>query len=126
MKYQRQRSMYRARGGVLLGVCQGIATYFDMPVFWMRMIWIAAFLLSGLWPAAGIYVIVALLLKPEPVRPLASDGDKEFYDSYAHSPGNAAGRLRRKFENLDRRIRRIESQVTGREFEWERKFRQGS
>jgi len=124
MNYQRQRGMYRSRGGVLLGVCQGIANYFDMSVFWVRMIWIIAFLLTGLWPVAGIYVILALLLKPEPVRPLDSDGDKEFYDSYASSPRNAAGRLRRKFDNLDRRIRRMEDQVTGRDFAWERKFRQ--
>jgi len=124
MNYQGQRGMYRSRGGVLLGVCQGIANYFDMSVFWVRMIWIIAFLLTGLWPVAGIYVILALLLKPEPVRPLDSDGDKEFYDSYASSPRNAAGRLRRKFDNLDRRIRRMEDQVTGRGFDWERKFRQ--
>ena len=124
MNYQGQRGMYRSRGGVLLGVCQGIANYFDMSVFWVRMIWIIAFLLTGLWPVAGIYVILALLLKPEPVRPLDSDGDKEFYDSYASSPRNAAGRLRRKFDNLDRRIRRMEDQVTGRDFAWERKFRQ--
>jgi phage shock protein C len=126
MSYQRQRGIYRARGGVLLGVCQGIASYFDMSVFWVRMIWIIAFLLTGLWPVAGVYVILALLLKPEPVRPLDSDGAKEFYDSYASSPRNAAARLRRKFENLDRRIRRIEAHVTGRDFEWERRFRQGN
>jgi len=124
MSYQRQRGMYRSRGGVLLGVCQGIASYFDMSVFWVRMAWIVAFLLTGLWPVAGIYVILALLLKPEPVRPIDSDGDKEFYDSYVSSPRHAAGRLRRKFENLDRRIRRMEDRVTGRDFEWERKFRQ--
>ncbi|MDR3090397.1 MAG: envelope stress response membrane protein PspC [Desulfobulbaceae bacterium] len=124
MSYQRQRGMYRARGGVLLGVCQGIATYFDMSVFWVRMIWVIAFILTGLWPVAGVYVVCALLLKPEPVRPLASDDDKEFYDSYAASPRNAAGRLKRKFDHLDRRIRRMEDQVTGRDFEWERKFRQ--
>ncbi|HBT97446.1 MAG TPA: envelope stress response membrane protein PspC [Desulfobulbaceae bacterium] len=122
MSYQRQRGMYRSRSGVLLGICQGIASYFDMSVFWVRMAWIIAFLLTGLWPVAGIYVILALLLKPEPVRPLASDGDKEFYDSYATSPRHAAGRLRHKFENLDRRIRRMEDRVTGRDFEWERKF----
>jgi hypothetical protein len=52
-----------------------------------------------------------------------SEAIQEFYDSYANSPRNAAGRLRRKWENLDRRIRRMEDQVTGREFEWERKFR---
>ena len=124
MNYQRQRGMYRARHGVLLGVCQGVANSFDMSVFWVRMIWIIAFLLTGLWPVAGIYVILALLLKPEPVQPLASDGDKEFYDSYAGSPRNAAARLRRKFENLDRRIRRMEDRVTDRDFAWERRFRQ--
>jgi phage shock protein C len=39
-----------------------------------------------------------------------------------HSPRSAAQRLKKKFQDLDRRIRRMEDKVTGREYEWEKRF----
>jgi len=114
--------LYRSRHGVLLGVCRGIADYFDIKVLWVRTIMVIIFLLSGFWPVIGIYLVAALLMKPEPPQSFASEDERYFYDSYAHSPQSAAQRLKKKFNDLDRRIRRMEDNVTGREFEWERKF----
>jgi len=121
-KHHRNSTIYRSRDGVLLGVCQGIADYYQLPVFWVRLALVIVFLLSGFWPVIGIYVVAALLMKPRPVKPIENEEEKEFYDSYVNSPRNAAQRLKRKFENLERRIRRMEDKVTGRDFEWERKF----
>lgn len=114
--------IYRSRNGVLLGVCQGIADHYDLSIFWVRFGLVIVFLLSGFWPVIGIYIVAALLMKPRPVKPITSDDEQEFYDSYVHSPKSAAQRLRRKYESLERRIRRMEDKVTGRDFEWERKF----
>ena len=114
--------IYRARDGIILGVCKGIATYFDFSVSWIRIGMVIIFLLSGFWPVIGIYLVAALLMKPAPVHSLDNDDEREFYDSYVQSPRNAAQRLRKKFHDLDRRIRRMEDTVTGREYEWERKF----
>lgn len=121
-KYLRNGGIYRSRDGVLLGVCRGIADHYDLSVFWVRLGLVIVFLLSGFWPVIGIYIVAALLMKPRPVKPIENEEEQEFYDSYVHSPKNAAQRLRRKFENLERRIRRMEDKVTGRDFEWERKF----
>ena len=119
---QRRYGIYRSREGIILGVCKGIAKHFDFSTFWIRTGFIILFLLSGFWPVIGIYFVAALLMKPEPVRPINSEDEQEFYDSYVNSPSSAAQRLKRQFEKLDRRIRRMEDKVTGREFEWERKF----
>ena len=119
---ERRGGIYRARDGVFLGVCKGIADYFDFPVFWVRMAMVAIFIFSGFWPVIGIYLVAALLMKPRPARPIESEDEAEFYDDYVSSPRNAAQRLKRKFENLERRIRRMEDKVTGREYEWERRF----
>jgi phage shock protein C len=35
-------------------------------------------------------------------------------------------RLKRTFNNLDRRVQHMESIVTGREFDWERRFRENA
>jgi len=117
-----KRGIYRSRNGVLVGVCRGLAESFDLSVFWVRIAMVVVFLLSGFWPVIGIYIVAALLMKPEPVRPIENEEEQEFYDSYVHSPRSAAQRIKRKYENLERRIRRMEDKVTGRDFEWERKF----
>jgi len=117
-----QGPLYRSRDGVILGVCRGVADYFNLKVFWVRVIMLALFLVSGIWPMVFIYLVASLLMKPEPIRPLETEDEREFYDSYTYSRARAVGRLKRRFQNLDRRIRRMEDTVTAREFDWERKF----
>ncbi|MBI9087186.1 MAG: envelope stress response membrane protein PspC [Desulfobacterales bacterium] len=121
-KIRTDRGLYRSRNGVVAGVCRGLAEYFDFSVFWLRSIVVIIFLLSGIWPVVALYFLATLLMKPEPARPFSSPGEEEFYDSYVRSPQGAASRLRRRFESLDRRIRRMEDTVTSREFDWERKM----
>jgi len=117
-----QGGLYRSRQGVILGVCKGIAQYFDFSVLWTRAIAIILLLVTGFWPITILYFIAALLMKPEPVVPIQSSEDEEFYDSYIHSRKRAIDRLRRRFDHLDRRIQRMEHTVTSREFDWEKRL----
>ena len=124
MRYTRNRNeerppLYRARDGVIFGVCKGIARHLDFPVFWMRVITAIAFLLTGIWPILIAYIVGALMMKPEPVIPFETEDDQEFYNSYVSSRSMALGRLKRTFDNLDRRIRRMEDIVTARDYDWE-------
>lgn len=121
--YEKQSGIYRARNGVFLGVCRGIAEYFDFSVFWVRLSLVIVFIFSGFWPVIGVYLVAAFFMKPKPVKPIESEEEREFYDSYVTSPKTAAQRLKKKFEDLERRIRSMEDKVTGREYEWERRFR---
>lgn len=120
---EKQTGIYRARNGVFLGVCKGIAEYFDLSIFWVRLALVIVFIFSGFWPVIGVYLVAAFFMKPKPVKPIESEEEREFYDSYVHSPKTAAQRLRKKYEDLERRIRGMEDKVTGREYEWERRFR---
>lgn len=113
---------YRSRDGVILGVCKGTAKYFGFSLFWTRVIALTLLLLTGFWPTAGIYFLMALLLKPEPAIPIHSEEEQEFYDSYLYSRKGAVDRLRRRYEDMERRIRRMEHTVTSREFDWEQKL----
>jgi len=121
--FEKKGGIYRARNGVFLGVCKGIAEYFDFSLFWVRMALVIIFIFSGFWPMIGVYLVAAFFMKPKPVKPIESEEEREFYDSYVNSPKTAAQRLKKKFEELDRRIRNMEDKVTGREYEWERRFR---
>ena len=114
--------LYRSRNGVIFGVCRGLADHFDFSVIWARVIAVIFLFVSGFWPAIGLYLIAALLMKPAPVVPLETEAEQEFYDSYTHSRRMAARRLKRRFENLERRLQRMEHIVTTREFDWENKI----
>ena len=60
-----KKGLYRSRNGVILGVCRGVADFFDIKVFWVRAIMVVIFLLSGFWPVIGIYLVAALVM-PDP------------------------------------------------------------
>jgi phage shock protein C len=114
--------VYRARNGVIFGVCRGLAEHFDFSVLWARVIAVIFLFVSGFWPAIGLYLIATLIMKPAPVIPLKTEAEQEFYDSYTHSRRMAARRLKRRFENLERRLQRMEHIVTTREFDWDSKL----
>ncbi len=117
-----KRGIYRSRRGAILGVCRGLAEYFDFSIFWFRAIAVMLLFLSGLWPITILYIIAALCMKPEPIIPLQTVDEKEFYDSYLYSRQGVAQRLKRKYEDIERRIRRMEHIVTEREFDWEHRM----
>jgi phage shock protein C len=119
----RLRELYRSRSGMLLGVCKGLANFLDVPVFWMRVLILMLTPFTGVWPMVAAYLIAGFVIKPEPVLPPNNDEERVFYDEYVASRGNALSRVKRRFERLDRRIRRLEDHVTSREFDFERRLR---
>lgn len=116
---------YRALDGLILGVCKGVAEYFGVSVFWLRFAAVVITLLTGLWPIVGIYLVAALLMKPEPVLPFENESDEEFYNTFASSRRMALHRLQRTYERLERRIARMESIVTDRERRWHERLSNG-
>lgn len=121
---EQRRGLYRSRHGVIFGVCRGIAEYLNFSVFWTRVLAVCAMFFTGIWPLVGLYLLAALLMKPEPVLPLETEADEEFYQSFTSSRSMALHRLKRTFDNLDRRIQRVESIVTARDFDWDRRLQE--
>jgi phage shock protein C len=113
---------YRSRRGVFLGVCRGLAQHFDFSVTGMRLLFIVATPLTGFWPMLAGYLLAALLMRVEPMVPLNSEEDAEFYNSYTASRQMALLRLKRTYDHLERRIQRLESAVTSRDFDWDRRL----
>jgi phage shock protein C len=111
---------------MIFGVCKGLADYLGLQVVWARIITVVILLFTGIWPIVVIYLIAALVMKPEPMIPLETEEAQEFYNSYTSSRSLALHRLKRTFDSLDRRVQRIESAVTAREYDWERRLNEGS
>jgi phage shock protein C len=117
-----RNGIYRSRSGIIFGVCKGLAQHFDFSVFWTRVIALILLCVAGFFPVIGLYLLAALLMKPEPVIPVRNSAEKEFYDSYTTSRQGAVERLKRRYENLQRRIQRMEHIVTSAEYDWENRF----
>jgi len=120
--YARHTTLYRSRSGAICGVCKGLAQYYGFNVFWTRVLAVAIALFVGIWPAVFLYIIAAMVMKVEPVIPLETEEDEEFYHSYSGSRTMALQRLKRTFDNLDRRIQRLENAVTARDFDWDERL----
>jgi phage shock protein C len=114
--------LYRSRHGIICGVCRGVADYLDFSVFWTRMIAVALLIFTGIWPIVGIYLLAMLVMKPEPLVPLETDDEAEFYNSFTQSRGMAVQRLKRIYDKIDRRVQRMEDAVTAREYDWDQRL----
>jgi phage shock protein C len=118
-----REALYRARDGVFLGVCKGVARHFDIPVNLLRAVVLILFFVTGVWPVGLLYLIAAMIMRMEPAVPFSNEDERTFYDTYSSSRTGALQRMKRSFDNLDRRLRRMEDVVTSRDFEWERRMR---
>ncbi len=120
---ERQTTLYRSRTGMICGVCKGIAQYYGFSIFWTRVLFVIA-ACSTAWTMLPIvlYIVAAMVMKPEPVLPLESEEDEEFYQSYSGSRTMALHRLKRTYDNLNRRIQRLENTVTARDFDWDERL----
>jgi phage shock protein C len=125
MMESREHGLYKARDGIFAGVCKGIADYFDFSVGWTRVLVVLALFITGFWPVVIAYIVAACVMKPAPVLPIQTAADAEFYQSYASSSQMALQRLKATFSKLDRRLQRLEHVITTREYDWERRMRNG-
>lgn len=117
-----RRGLYRSRDGIILGVCRGVADYFNFPVFWIRAMVVAVVIFSGLWPIIGLYILAALLMKSEPGVPGRRRSKENSYCRYNRSRHDTAERFKRKWRHLEKRIRSMEDKVTSRKFDWNSRF----
>jgi phage shock protein C len=107
-------------------VCKGLANYLDVSVFWLRVIVVLVTLFTGIGlPLMLIlYIVAVLLIKPAPPATLAGPDERAFYDECVTTRGATVERMRRSFESLDRRIRRMEGIVTSPDFQWDQRMKQ--
>lgn len=115
--------LYRnPQAGKAFGVCAGIADYFGIDPFLVRVATVLG-LVFFFMPVLMGYAVAAIVLKPRPSRLYASTDEEEFWRTVSIKPERSVAGLREKFSDLDRRIGGLESHVTSREFELNRAFR---
>lgn len=142
MAYMRKR-LYRSRNGRFFGVCQGIANWRDLPVEYVRLFVILAFIFTGFFPVGVLYFLAALILPLEPEAENSGQSRGNFrYENGPHGNRRSSNRVyeedrshgadksrqslyenvREDFNNLKDRVRDMEDQVFDKEKDWDDRF----
>jgi len=118
----RQR-LYRSRNAQFLGVCEGIAKWRELPVGMVRTGVVIAAFMTGFVPALIVYIVIALILDPEPAEGEYEDRFSDFSKRYKNRKKDVSQNIRSEYENIKRRVSRMENDVINREKDWEERFR---
>ncbi|MBW2621327.1 MAG: PspC domain-containing protein [Deltaproteobacteria bacterium] len=126
-RYARHDRLYRSQKGMILGVCRGLADYFNVSVSGIRITAVILFIFTGFWPIGALYLLAALVIKPRPrvmERPRYTEAHEEQYDPYAETRGATLSQLKRSSDRLNQRLQNMEDIVISREQDWDRRFKQ--
>lgn len=107
---------------VLMGVCAGIADYFGLPRWVVRVA--AVFLLFAFtFMTVIVYFALGFMLKPKPLDLYANADEERFWRDARVDPKRTVGDLQSKYRAIEKRIRDAEAFVTSSEFKLRRDFR---
>lgn len=105
-----------------------MADHFDLSVFWIRFGLVATTFFTGFFPVPVAYGILALVLKPEPEsfeKPKSDFYEEDYFETDASARMLSLRRLKNRFDSIEARIRRMETYVTNKSYDWERRFNSG-
>ncbi len=108
--------------GKCMGVCAGIADYFDIRLGVVRVLMILGALFTGIWPFVIGYFIVGFILEPKPRDLYDNPEEEQFWRETRAEPDMTASELRRRFRDIQRRTTELESFLTSRRFKLEREL----
>ncbi|MBF8450775.1 envelope stress response membrane protein PspC [Aeromonas dhakensis] len=127
------RNLYRdPQRGKIAGVCAGLAEYFGVETWIVRLLAISGLIFAGFITFTA-YVAAWFLLDKKPVTLYAQE-DADFADfaevrmkarswQAGVTPHQALARIGQELDALEPRVQRIEKLVTSKEFTLQREFR---
>jgi phage shock protein C len=119
----RQR-IYRSRTQrVFFGVCGGLAEHVDFNPWAIRLIVVLVTIVSAGIFGPIIYLIAGVMMREEPQRAFVNTEDEDFWNLYKTSRSAALHKVQRRFDQLAKRIERIESIVTSPRYGLDEEYR---
>lgn len=114
--------LYRdTRNGMMFGVCAGIAEYFAVQPWMVRVFW-ALGLLMFAPPTVVTYLVLAAMLPKKPEQLYRNREEERFWQGVRVDPAQSFSELRHRFRELEQRLRRMESYVTSRSYRVQREI----
>ena len=124
------RELYRDPiNGKLSGVCAGLANYFGLEVWLVRIMMISAALLGGSFLVILAYLAMTFMLEKQPRRYVDELKSKQEHTlkqkpwEQGQTPESLLNTLEGDFEKIERDVRNIEAYVTSDTFKVNRAFK---
>jgi phage shock protein C len=108
--------------GVMMGVCAGIADYFGI-ARWIVRVGAIVLLFAFTFMTVIVYFGLGLALKPKPLDLYANADEERFWRDARVDPKRTVGDLQSKYRAIEKRIRDAEAFVTSSEFKLRRDFK---
>lgn len=114
--HSRTRFYKDTRNAKWMGVCAGAADYFGMTPKAIRILTVVLAIMSGVWPALLVYVLLGFLLEPKPDNLYQDEREEEFWRETRKAPDYTAADMRRRFRDIERRTNEMEAYMTSKRF----------
>lgn len=128
MSNRDSRTLYRIpQSGKVAGVCAGIADYFNLETWLVRVVAVSIFLLGGSGVVLIIYVALWMILDTKPNSPQHGSDYKDIEIKkkiwQAGEPAKQALRdINSQFRSLELRLQNIERHVTSDQYDLKRQI----
>ncbi len=110
------------RDGKIMGVCAGIADYFDIKVGVVRVLTCIGLIPFGAFIVIA-YFILGFALDPKPIDLYEDEQEEQFWKQARKSPDYTAADMRRRFRDIERRTGDMEAYMTSKRFKLDRELR---
>ncbi|MDR9830426.1 envelope stress response membrane protein PspC [Vibrio sp. FNV 38] len=124
-----RKELYRDPiNGKLTGVCAGLANYFSIEVWLVRIIAITFALLGGVFLVLVAYVAMTLMIEKQPRGYQSQWEEKKDHTlkskvwQQGRAPADLLATVSRDLESVESRIQTMESYVTSDRFKFDREF----
>jgi len=123
MTYNSRTKLYKIPSeGRCMGVCAGVADYFDMKPKFLRIMFILAMIFTGIWPLLFVYFVLGFALESKPGDLYNNDDDEAFWKQTRKAPDYTAAEMRQRFRDMERRTAEMEAYMTSKRFKLEREL----
>lgn len=113
----------------LTGVCAGIANYFGLEIWLVRILVVSAALLGGSFLVIVAYLAFTLMLEKQPyeyqenIKTQKEHKIKSKAWQAGQTPDNLLHNIEKELERVDKGVRSVEAYVTSESFKVNREFR---
>ncbi|MDC5703874.1 envelope stress response membrane protein PspC [Vibrio europaeus] len=125
-----KRELYRDTvNGKITGVCAGLANYFALEVWLVRILVISAALLGGSFLVILAYIAMTLMIEKQPpnyVEAIKTEQEHKLKNKpwqQGQTPEMLLNTIEKDFHNLENQIRDIEAYVTSDAFKVDKEFK---
>jgi len=120
--YDRNKLYKNPHKGVFMGVCAGLADYMGVKPLLIRIL---AVICAFAWSfvLVPIYLIAGFALDPRPTDLYRDPDEEDFWKTARNRPDVTSASMRRRFNDIDRRMQRLERLLTSKRFRLERELK---